>query len=260
MPPLITLTSDLGLKDNYAALVKAALLKAVPGVDIVDITHDIEKFNLIHAAYIFDNTYRYFPGSSYHLVGIKGKHAAKRLLYCELNDQKIICPDNGFITLLRDTEKAKVFSLEGEKFSPGIFFLRDAMVAALTALIHPNADALAPCRDYEQLIPFLPGATPQTISGRCIHVDSFGNVITNITQEFFERERKGRKFIINLPGLEIDEIRNDYDEVGADTALALFNSFGYLEIAINRENASRLLFSRSNNPNADFGIIIEFED
>ncbi|HXU28471.1 MAG TPA: SAM-dependent chlorinase/fluorinase, partial [Bacteroidia bacterium] len=67
--PLITLTSDLGIKDNYVALVKASILSSYEGVNIIDISHDIEKFNLTNAAYIFGNAYKFFPAGTIHMVG-----------------------------------------------------------------------------------------------------------------------------------------------------------------------------------------------
>jgi S-adenosylmethionine hydrolase len=257
--PLITLTSDLGIKDNYVALVKAAILSSVEGVNVIDISHDIEKFNLTNAAYIFGNAYKFFPADTIHLVGVKSQQAAKRLLYIDIDNQKIICLDNGFITLLPDAHKAKVFYFEGKDFEAGLFFLKDAMVRALQA-IQANPEVIKPCKDYVQLMQFQPTVTPQSIIGRCLHIDDFGNVVTNITKTFFEAESVGRKFSINLPGVEIDRIVSDYDDVSANTALALFNTFGYLEIAINREKASKLLFPKSMHTNTDFNISIQFED
>jgi S-adenosylmethionine hydrolase len=257
--PLITLTSDLGIKDNYVALVKAAILSNIAAATIIDISHDVEKFNLTHTAYVFGNAYNFFPPGTIHLVGVKSQEQAKRLLYIEINAQKIICLDNGFITLLPDIEKANVFYFAGKDFKAGLFFLKDAMVKALQTL--PAApEILKPCKDYVQLMQFMPTVTPQSIIGRCLHIDDFGNVVTNITKAFFEAESAGRKFSINLPGVEIDKIVNDYDDVSANTALALFNTFGYLEIAINREKASKLLFPKSMHTNTDFNISIQFED
>jgi S-adenosylmethionine hydrolase len=257
--PLITLTSDLGIKDNYMALVKAAVLSTIPDTKIIDISHEIDKFNLTHAAYIFGNAYKFFPADTIHLVGVKSQTTVKRLLYIEIYNQKIICLDNGFITLLQDIDKATIYYFAGKEFEAGLFFLKDAMVHALGAL-STKPEALKPCTDYVQLMQFQPTVTPQSIIGRCLHIDDFGNVVTNITQTFFDKERAGRKFIINLPGVEIDRIVKDYDDVSTNTALALFNTFGYLEIAINREKASRMLFPRGMNTNTDFNISIQFED
>jgi S-adenosylmethionine hydrolase len=107
---------------------------------------------------------------------------------------------------------------------------------------------------------FRPTVTPTSIIGHCIHIDDFGNVITNITKDFFEEERKERKFSISLPGTEINKISSYYDDVSPSTALAMFNSFGYLEIAINHERASNRLFPRNMQTNTNFGIPILFED
>ena len=89
--PLITLTSDLGIKDNYVALVKASILSTIESVTIIDISHDVEKFNLTHTAYVFGNAYKFFPAGTIHLVGVKSQETAKRLLYIEIDNQKIIC-------------------------------------------------------------------------------------------------------------------------------------------------------------------------
>src|SRR5438270_7547760 len=141
--PLITLTSDLGTKDNYVALVKASILQHIPGASVIDISHEIEKFNLMQAAYIFGNAYSYFPEGAIHLVGIKSHTEAKRLLYIEVQKQKIICPDNGFFTLLQNTFDAKVFSLREKDFPLGLFFLKDSMVKAAAQLLTEKTIATA---------------------------------------------------------------------------------------------------------------------
>lgn len=254
----ITLTSDLGLRDNYVALVKAAILQHIPQSFVIDISHDIEKFNLMQAAYIFGNAYSHFPENTIHLVGLKSHTEAKRLLYIEIHKQKIICPDNGFFTLLADIFDAKIFSLREKDFPLGLFFLKDSMVKAAAQVREEKTIATA-CDDYLQLMSFQPTATSDAIVGRCLHIDSFGNVVTNITQHFFDLVRKGRKFTIHLPGSQINKIVSDYGDVPETNALALFNSFGYLEIAINRAKASQLLFPKNTQSNVDFNISVQFE-
>jgi S-adenosyl-L-methionine hydrolase (adenosine-forming) len=256
---LITLTSDLGLRDNYVALVKASILKEIPQSSVIDISHDIEKFNIMQAAYIFGNAYAHFPEHTIHLIGIKSHTEAKRLLYIEIHKQKIICPDNGFFTLLSDIFDAKVYSLREKDFPLGLFFLKDSMVKAAAHLMKEKTLATA-CEDYLQLMSFQPTATSDSIVGRCLHIDSFGNVVTNITQHFFDLVRKGRKFTIHLPGSQINKIVSDYGDVPETNALALFNSFGYLEIAINRAKASQLLFPKNTQANVDFNITVQFTE
>jgi hypothetical protein len=82
-------------------------------------------------------------------------------------------------------------------------------------------------------------------------------VITSITRHFFDLVRKNRKFKIILPGTQLNKLVNDYNDVPETNALALFNSFGYLEIAINRDKASQMLFSKGH---IDFNITVQFEE
>jgi len=257
--PLITLTSDLGLKDNYVALVKAEILSYGVGTQVIDISHDIEKFNLMQAAYVFGNAYRFFPDNTFHLVGIRSHTEVKRVLYIEVHKQKIICIDNGFFTLLPETFDARIFSLPEKEFPVGLFFLKDTFIKAAFQLSVPgNIEKLAkPCEDHLQSMHFQPTATSDSIVGRCIHIDSFGNVVSNITRHFFELVRKNRKFKIILPGTQLNKLVSDYNDVPETNALALFNSFGYLEIAINRAKASQMLFSKGH---IDFNITVQFED
>ncbi len=260
--PLFTLTSDLGTKDNYVALVKAEILKSSPDTPVIDISHEVEKFNIMQAAYIFGNAYRYFPEGTFHLVGIRSHTRSKRILYVEVHKQKIICLDNGFFTILPEIFDAKVFSLSEKEFPVGLFFLRDSMIKAAVQLAIPgNVEKLAiPCTDHMQSMLFQPTASSESIVGSCIYIDSYGNVITNITRHFFDLVRKNRKFKIILPGAQLNKVVNDYAEAKENEALALFNSFGYLEIAVNNENASKFLFHKNNRNEINVNITVQFED
>jgi S-adenosyl-L-methionine hydrolase (adenosine-forming) len=257
--PLITLTSDLGIKDNYVALVKASILRLIPNASVIDISHEIEKFNIMHAAYIFGNAYTFFPEDTIHLVGIKSHIEASRFLIVELHKQKIICLDNGFFTLLPNLYNPTVLALNEQAFPPTLFYLKDAMTTAASQLLKHEKIGV-PCSDYHQLMQFQPTASSDTIIGRCLHIDSFGNVVTNITRHFFDLVCKGRKYTIHLPGAQINKIVSDYSEVPETNALALFNTFGYLEIAINKAKASQLLFPKQTHINIDFNITVQFED
>ncbi|MBS1647057.1 MAG: SAM-dependent chlorinase/fluorinase [Bacteroidetes bacterium] len=272
--PLITLTSDLGTKDHYVALVKAALLSQIEESSVIDVSHHILKYNISNAAYVFDSVYKCFPKDTFHLVGVTAKNIQNRLLYVELNQQKIICLDNGFITLLKNHEEARVFYFNEQEFTPSLFFMGDTMVKALQALLK-NATQPSPCTDYIQLMALQPIYMSDFVRGSCIHIDSFGNVVFNITKDFFESARKGRKFTISMPqaGNPITKISTAYREGGEEKAIALFNSSGHLEIAINQEFANKRLFQRdlkpvsySNNsndfytPQSNFSLSIHFYD
>ncbi|MFN6038490.1 MAG: SAM hydroxide adenosyltransferase, partial [Bacteroidota bacterium] len=90
-------------------------------------------------------------------------------------------------------------------------------------------------------------------------IDSYGNVITNITEKLFNEVGRGRSFTINIPGDEINKLSENYMDVRSGDALALFNSGGHLEIAIHGENAGKMIFPRSLNQN-DFLITVQFDE
>ena len=260
---VITLTSDLGHKDNYVALVKTVALNRSPETQLVDICHEVEKFNIIQSSYIFSNAFFHFPENTIHVVGVKAQNThSKKYLLISYKKQFILCPDNGFFTLFYDHSPAEVYELKKDLYRETIFFMKDVLMEAACDLANgKKPDEIAvKTDDYIQLLNFQPTSTPSSLIGRCLYMDSYGNVITNITKEFFEYNRKGRPFSIHLPGLRITEISASYDEAPEISALALFNTSGYLELAINKGQARQLLFPKNINLHTDFNISIEFDE
>lgn len=260
--PIITLTTDLGTKDNYLSLVKAYILKSLPGATSIDISNEIEKYNIQQAAYIFGNAYHHFPVGTIHLLAIKSSgNESGKSLFISLNGQYILCPDNGLFSLFHDGTDASVYLLDQIKFPSSTFYVRDTLTkAALDFIGHNNIGNIAKeYPEYLQALTFQPTNSGDSVVGKCIYIDSYGNVITNIKKDFFESARKDRRFTIHLPSTKITEISDNYDDVVATEALALFNSAGHLEIAINRGAARQLLFPRNMNTHTDFNITIEFD-
>ena len=260
---IITLTSDLGHKDNYVALVKAMALRNCPQATLVDICHEVEKFNVIQAAYIFGGAFHHFPENSIHVLGIKApNYKTEKHLLIYYKNQWILCPDNGIFTLFYDNTEVKIYELKKDVYPDSVFFMKDTLIKAACDLVNGKlaTEIALPTEDYSQLLNFQPTSTPSSIIGRCLYMDSYGNVITNISIDFFERVRKDRTFTIYLPGLRISEIALTYDDVPESSALALFNSSGFLEIAINKGQARQLLFPKNINLHTDFNISVEFED
>lgn len=260
--PVITLTTDLGIRDNYLALVKAYILKNSPETQIIDISNEIDKYNIQQAAYIFGHAYLLFPEKSVHLVGVKSTNTNNRKnLLIKSGDQFIICPDNGIFSLFSDGADAEVYAIKKELFPSATFYVRDTLAKAALEFVK-TMDPLSigePYHEYLQSLTFQPTFSGDSITGKCIYIDSYGNVVTNITKDFFESSRKNRRFTIHLPSIRIEEIAENYDDVSPTEALALFNSAGHLEIAINRGAARQLLFPRNMHMHTDFNITIEFD-
>ena len=97
---IITLTTDLGMRDHYVGAIKGALLSAIPDANIVDISHDIESFNILHAAFVLKNCYAQFPMGTIHMVGVNAFHDSDtRILIVQQQGYYFIGVDNGFFGL-----------------------------------------------------------------------------------------------------------------------------------------------------------------
>src|SRR5688572_22244454 len=126
--PVITLTTDLGTKDNYLALAKAYILKNLPGTTIIDISNEIDKYNVQQAAYIFGNAFEQFPENTVHILGVKSANVdSKDNLLIKHKDQFIFCPDNGIYSLFSDGQEADVYKLKQELFPSSILYVRDTL-------------------------------------------------------------------------------------------------------------------------------------
>ena len=102
---LITLTSDMGLKDYYVASVKGAIYSQLPEANIVDISHNIPPFDIIHASFVIKNTFKQFPKNSIHIIGIDAEinDEAKHIIV-KNHDQYFIGADNGIFSLIFDKQ------------------------------------------------------------------------------------------------------------------------------------------------------------
>ena len=271
--PIVTLTTDLGYRDPYLAIVKACLLQKVNNVQIIDLSCDIKDNNISDAAFILKNSIGFFPDNSIHLVGVKfilgfktmnNNHNVdnSRYMVTKYKNQFVICPDNGLITLLDEGFNEKVFQLYYDNPAQHNFFIKDVFVDAAAQISAGKElkDIGMETADYYKAYQFSSFSTPENLKGKSIYIDDFGNIITNITKDEFYKTLGKRKFSIVLPGARINKISETYDDVKVGDALAMFNGFGYLEIALNGKSAYKMLYPREVGRSFDFNLIIEFND
>ena len=243
--PLLTLTSDIGSPDYLVGVIKAQLLQINPEFQIVDISHNIPPFNYPQATYVCRSAINNFPDFSFHLILVNlFEKKPEQLLLAFHQNQYLVCADNGLLTMILEETPDIVIGLPLEKgVAKNTLYLTSVMGKAIQQLVNgePIKSIGIPDISYEEKRHLRPALDNNAIEGQIIFIDSFENVIVNITRKQFEEQRKGRSFRIVFKRDEvIDRISESYADVREGEKLALFNSASYLEIAINKGNAAGL--------------------
>lgn len=257
---IITLTSDWGSKDHYAGAVKGAILKLLPGAQIVDISHQIPPFDLNQAAFIVRNFYASFPEGTVHILAINAEAAIETphtVVY--YHGHYFIGADNGMFPLLFDDKPTRIIEIDVIQDSDYFTFpARDVFVKVACHLASgkPMEELGHPKDQLLQRMAFQPVLQGNMIKGKVIYVDNYENAFVNISESLFRSIVKNRKFAITFrtANYSIEEISKSYKDVNPGFMLALFSSSGYLEIAIREGKASSLLGLKMDQP-----VTVEFE-
>jgi hypothetical protein len=248
--PLVTITSDIGNQDYLVGAIKGRLLQINPEFNIIDISHHLSPFNYPQAAYICRSAIRNFPEFTHHIILINlFESRPDQILFAFHKDQYVICADNGLLGMVLEDKPEMVLGIPLEKTAiKNTLYCIDVIAKGITQLVNgePVQNIGVPDTNYIEKNPLRPTLGQDWIEGQIIFIDNFENVIVNITQEQFEQQRKGRSFRIVFKREEmIDRISGSYADVPQGEKLVLFNSAGYMEIAINKGNAAGLLGLKS---------------
>jgi S-adenosylmethionine hydrolase len=239
---IVTLTTDIGAGDFITGAIKGQLLSINRDMNVVDITHHLSPHNYPQAAYICSSAFKFFPANTLHIILIDLFDAPLRhLLVAQHNDQYIICPDNGILTMITGNKPTHVKAIPVS--NTNTLQCTQSLAHALQQLSETDSyDQLgSDIQDIEEKYPLRPTIGANWIDGQIIYIDNFENVVINITREEFEEQRKGRGFNIEFTRKEvIESIRSNYSSVVPGEKMAWFNSAGYLEIAINKGNMAGL--------------------
>ncbi|MBO0323523.1 SAM-dependent chlorinase/fluorinase [Muricauda sp. CAU 1633] len=246
---IITLTTDFGIKDHFVGAVKGTILSNLPDVNIVDISHAISPFNIQECAYILKNAYRSFPEGTVHVVGVDSELSPENQhIVVQVDGHYFVSANSGVISLITSEVKPeKVVEIKIPNIISGSFPVLNVFIQVACHIarggklevIGKPFDELRELRDFEPRII----NNGKTISGNVIYIDNYGNVVTNIQRSLFNAYRNGRAFEINARTTKISQIHDSYNGIinfdldknqrkGPGDALALFNSAGYIELAI----------------------------
>lgn len=243
---IITLTTDLGTKDFYLASVKAKIIEQVPSAKIIDITNEIEPFNVVLGAFQLASAYRDFPNGSIHLFSIDTSLVSRRHLIAKKRDQYFIGPDNGAFSIAfpRGVDKVWEIIIDGDDSEMLTFPLKELYIK-LAAFIITGGDISDICQETNQiaqLVTLQPIQRGNIIQGSVVYIDNYRNVFVNVSRDYFTEVGVGRPFKIHYRRKDfIDYTVEDYSQVPEGEVLALFGNSGYLEIAINKDRAADLL-------------------
>lgn len=258
---IITLITDLGRNDFYLSTVKAKILSQNPDCHIVDITHEISKFSIAEAAFVLKSVFSSFPNDTIHIIGVgAGAIDEGRHLGIHYKNQFIITADNGFFSLIADQHADTMVELQMNIDTDLVTFPTRDLYAPAAAYLSKGGTLEMIGRKTDEFLQrtlIQPVVGESHIKGMVIYVDSYGNAVSNISKELFKQVGKNRGFLIGFihKGYEIEAIETRYSAVPEGDRLAMFNSMGNLEIAINKGSAVDLLGLGKGE-----SIIISFDD
>lgn len=243
---IITLTTDLGHKDFYQAALKGSIVSQFPTVRLVDISHDIPPFDIQNAAFVLKNAYPYFPDKTVHLIGIDSVfNQDTRYLALRYKGHYFVGADNGIFSLVLEGPPEEAVELNIIQDLKYLHFpLTDifAKAACILAKGGKLADVGEPVVDVVHRTLVQPVVEKDSLRGSVVFIDSFGNVISNISKELFNKVQRGRNFTLYFRRNEtIGQMSWHYNDVPEGEKLCLFGISNHLEIAINKGNASGLL-------------------
>ena len=228
----------MGLTDAYVASVKAAVLHHAPQAQIVDISHAVRSFDLLHAAYLIAEVWREFPIGTVHVIGVKPEFTMQQAhIVVHHMGHYFIAADNGVIPLIIDESPEEIYEMHITQADSCKFPMRGVFALAAAHLSKGGTPQVLGKRVETLQYAFVPGAdfSGNEIRGRVMHIDHYGNVITNIHRHEFMQACKGRDFSINFKSSAFDltKIHEYYTEVVQGERLAMWTSNGDLMIAIN---------------------------
>jgi S-adenosylmethionine hydrolase len=222
---LITLTSDIGQKDYLVGAVKGQLAQINPAFNVMDISHELSPFNYPQAAYVCRNAIRHFPPYTYHIILVNlFEKKPEQLLLAFHQNQYLLCADNGLLTMILEGRPEMVIGLPLDKTSvKNTLYCVGVMGRAIQQLV--DGDSLlgigTPDPSFTEKNHLRPVFADSWIEGQIIFIDAFENVIVKRDEV-------------------IEKISETYADVNEGEKLAIFNSAGYLEIAIQKGNAAGL--------------------
>ena len=246
---IVAIITDFGLRDGYVGAMKGVMLGIDPGLRLVDVSHRIERHDIVSAALMLGHLVSYFPKGTVHLAVVDpGVGSERRALAAETEDFFFVGPDNGLFTVaLQRYPPLKVVAIEPSDYLPArrsdTFHGRDvfAPVAAHCAAGVPLKRFGRPADGIRTIDIPASRRDGGTLQGQIIAVDHFGNLVTNISRDDLEAFSEGAKVVVRAGKAVISGLSRSYLPAGRGRPLAIMNSWDHLEVAVSGGDARKEL-------------------
>lgn len=247
--PIITLTSDYGTLDYRVAAIKGSIYNELATINIVDITHQIQAYNLQQTAYIIRSSYKYYPKGTIHIICVDSfYHKDRKNIIAKVDDHYFICADNGLLSLMFfDINPDDIYEITlGSRFDDQVNFTSTDIFVPVAAHLAKGGIPEVVGKTDEIKENSFPRAilneAEGIIVGEIMYIDNFGNAISNISKNFFNNTLKSYdSFELKFRNFVMSKVNNHYTDVVDDwknepqyhgSVSAIFNESDLLEVAI----------------------------
>ncbi|MBS7288725.1 MAG: SAM-dependent chlorinase/fluorinase [Candidatus Freyarchaeota archaeon] len=259
MKKVIALMTDFGLRDAFVASMKGVILSICPDANIVDLSHEVDSFDVLHGALLLSSSAKFFPDGTI-FVGVvdPGVGTERRGIVVETKRHVAVGPDNGLFSLLMEKEgvvgvyeirnKSLLLDLPFETFHGLTVF---SPVAAHIANGLPPSSAGPKISDYVKMPLPRVQVRGSKIVAEALHVDRFGNIITNVSTEDIHSLglKRGTLLRAETEGGTVEApLEKSYGYVPTGSFVFVLDSYGFLELAVNQGNAAKLLGLKRGSP------------
>ncbi|GAB4335033.1 MAG: hypothetical protein Kow0037_14250 [Calditrichia bacterium] len=244
---VITLLTDFGTQDGYVGAMKGILIKHAPAATIVDISHDIQPYNIRQAAFAILNYANHFPEGTVHVVVVDpGVGTERRGIVLQCNNRFFIGPDNGVFSYILFEEDLQVLQILESRLGHSVsssFHGRDvfAPVAAMLANGEDINPITTPVKDPVSFFEPCELINDHEMELTVVHIDHFGNVIFNFSRADWKKLNWSNNLRLKLERGFIQGLHNTFGEVPEGGVLLMWDSSDFLQLAQNKGNAAKLL-------------------
>ncbi len=254
---VITLLTDFGLQDEYVGVTKGVILQIHPGATLIDLSHQIPLGDVPQASWLLAWSWPYFPKGTIHLVVVDPGVGSSRRLICLVHQGHLfLAPDNGVLSQVVSRVRAPVmYEVSNRRYAlkavSHTFHGRDILAPAAAYLsrgLPPHR--LGPRVRSLKLLksPSLHGGPGRSVRGEIIHIDRFGNAVTNLPQEQVLRIKRPSRVELRVKGRTLRGLSTSYQSAAKGSPLVVVGSHRLVEIAVNQGSAAKKLGLRVGDP------------